>query len=86
MPDSISNVRLEVVVLVHKMASDSITGLVKTIDVSNELSKLYGTKYGAAKKSLSYLAKGGWLERPFRGCYRVSSKGYQALEDASVVL
>ena len=75
--------RLKMILIVDELAK-SATRVAAFRDIVDKMVSLHGSTEGAAKMLLSRCYKQGWFERPFHGCYRVTSEAYETLELSNV--
>ena len=76
--------RLAVALLVEELARASETGMAEHKNIVASLANRYDYTHGAAKRILNAVFNAGWLERPFRGCYRLTEEAYKSLEKAGI--
>ena len=74
----ITNLRLRYLVVVQEIGFKNSTGYASPTEVSDTMKR-------AAKpvrKMMLELKEIGWLENPYRGCYRLTDEGQKTLEKA----
>ncbi len=78
-----TDLRLKMILIVDEL-SKTATGVAAFRDIVDEMMSQHGSTDGAARMLLSRCYHQGWFERPFHGCYRLSSKAYETLELGNV--
>lgn len=78
--------RLKVILIVEELVQLDPRGLASHADIINIMVIRHNTTKGAAKMLLNRCYHQEWLERPFRGCYRLTSKAYERLEELGVAI
>lgn len=72
--------RLSVAANVKAICSVSSVGLAKWKHITDDVAMETGQTPGAVGVMLFKMMEDGWVERPFRGSYRLTVEGEEALE------
>ena len=78
--------RLKVILIAERLAAADPRGLASHADIISASMTEHGLTKGGAKMLLNRCYHQGWLERPFRGCYRLTIKAYKRLEELGVAI
>ena len=78
--------RLKVILVTERLSTSDLRGLASHADIIDASMTEHSLTKGSAKMLLNRCFHQGWLERPFRGCYRLTIKAYKRLEELGVAI
>lgn len=76
--------RLKLILIVERLAKNDPRGLASHASIVDTVMQNHEATKTASKVLLNRCYRQGWLERPFRGLYRLTVKAYETLKEMGV--